>query len=175
MNNFEALLKNRRSVRNFHETPVPEEILAAIIQDSTLAPSSGNEQPWQFTIVSDRSFMAEISRDCKQTILHRIANDANDYAKKYKTLLSKTEYNIFYNAPAVVFIMGTKRLKNSEVNCTLAAAYFMFSAVTRGLATCWISFAKFISDDRIKKKLGLDPDLFIVAPIILQEKTGPTH
>jgi len=167
MNTFDELLKNRRSVRNFKETPVPEEIVTAIIQDSTLAPSSGNEQPWQFVVVLDKSFMADISRDCKESLLRKIAQNPNDYAKKYETLLNKAEYNIFYNAPALVFIVGTKQLKNSEVNCTLAASYFMFSAVNHGLGTCWISFAKFVSDDRIKKKLGLDPDLFIVAPIII--------
>ncbi len=167
MSSFEYLLKNRRSVRDFQNTPVPEETICAIIQDSTFAPSSGNEQPWQFVIVSNRDFMEDISRDCKQALLDRIEKDPNDYAKKYKNLLSKPAYNIFYNAPALVYILGKKQLKNSEVNCTLAASYFMFSAVERDLATCWISFAKFVKGDTIKKKLGLDLDLFIVAPIII--------
>ncbi|MFC1857214.1 nitroreductase family protein [Thermodesulfobacteriota bacterium] len=167
MFSFEDLLRNRRSVRNFHETPVSEETIRSIIQDSTLAPSSGNEQPWQFVVVLNKCFMEEISRDCKQALLHRIDKDPNDYAKKYRSLLSKPEYNIFYNAPALVYILGTKQLKNSEVNCTLAASYFMFSAANRGLGTCWISFAKFIKDSTIKEKLRLDPDRFIVAPIII--------
>ena len=167
MGSFEDLLRIRRSVRNFKETPVPQETLWALIQDSTLAPSSGNEQPWRFVIVTDKCFMTEISRECKQALLHRIDSNPDDYAKKYKTLLSRPEYNIFYNAPALVFILGLKHLKNSEVNCTLAAGYFMFSAANRGLGTCWISFAKFINDKTIKKKLGLDPSLFIVAPIIV--------
>lgn len=164
---FEDLLKNRRSVRNFQETPVAEETICAIIQDSTLAPSSGNEQPWQFVIVSNAYFMAEISQDCKRALLHKIQKDPNDYAKKYKTLLSTPDYNIFYNAPALVLILGIKRLKNSETNCTLAASYFMFSAASRGLGTCWISFAKFVKDNTIKKKLCIDSGHFIVAPIII--------
>ena len=167
MFNFEGLLKNRRSVRDFHETPVSEETIRAIIQDSTLAPSSGNEQPWQFVVVLNKSFMEEIFRDCKQALLHRIDKDPHDYARKYKSLLSKPEYNIFYNAPALVYILGAKQLKNTEVNCTLAASYFMFSAASRGLGTCWISFAKFIKDNSITEKLRLDPDHFIIAPIIL--------
>jgi nitroreductase len=167
MCDFEDLLKNRRSIRSFQETPVPEETLGAIIHDSTLAPSSGNEQPWQFVTVTDKRFMEEISRDCKEALLNRIDKNPNDYAKKYEKLLSKSEYNIFYNAPALVYILGTKQLKNSEVNCTLAASYIMFSAVNRGLGTCWISFAKFIKDNTIKRKLGLNPDLFIVAPLII--------
>ncbi len=167
MHRFEDLLKNRRSVRNFQERPVPEKTIRAIIQESILAPSSGNEQSWRFVIVSDTDFMADISQDCKQTLLSRIDKTPNDYAKKYKPILSKPDYNIFYNAPALVYILGVKELKNSEINCTLAASYFMFSAVNRNLGTCWISFAKFVKDDAIKKRLGLDPELFIVAPIII--------
>ena len=167
MFSFQELLSNRRSVRDFQETPVAEETLRAIIRESTLAPSSGNEQPWRFVVVLDRCIMEEISRDCKQALLRRIDQDPNDYAGKYRSILCKPEYNIFYNAPALVYILGIRRLKNSEVNCTLAASYFMFSAASRGLGTCWISFAKFIRDKAIQEKLGLDPDHFIVAPIIV--------
>lgn len=167
MTTFDELLKNRRSVRRYKDRPVSEELITSIIKDSTLAPSSGNEQSWQFAIVSDRSFMKTISRDCKNTLLKRIANDPLDYAKKYEALLSKNEYNIFYNAPALVFIIGTKLVKNSEINCTLAASYFMFSAVNHGLGTCWISFGKFIQDEEIKKKLGFKQDHFIAAPMII--------
>ncbi len=172
---FDDLLKNRRSIRHFKETPVPTDTITSIIQDSTMAPSSGNEQSWQFIIVKDRSIMKDISQDCKNSILSRISRNPDDYAKKYETLLSKNEYNIFYNAPSLVFIMGTKRIKNSEINCCLAASYFMFSAIKHGLGTCWISFGKFICDDTIKQKLGITHDHFIVAPIILgyPEKIPP--
>lgn len=43
----------------------------------------------------------------------------------------------------------------------------MFSAVNRGLAIFWISFAKFVRDEKIRKKLGLDLGSFIVVPIII--------
>ena len=164
---FDALLKNRRSVRKFRDLPVPLEILESIILDSTLAPSSGNEQSWQFVIVSEKGLMKAISDDCKSFLLDRIAGDPHDYAQKYKSLLSKPDYNIFYNAPAVVFIIADRTLKNSEINCTLAASYFMFSAASQGLGTCWISFAKFIRDERIRERMGLESRHFIAAPVII--------
>ena len=167
MMTFDELLKNRRSVRKFENRPVPVETLEAVIQDSLLAPSSGNEQSWQFILVSNPELMKDISNDCKAFLLDRIAANPDDYAKKYRPLLSKEDYNIFYNAPALIFIIGTTELKNSEINCTLAASYLMFSAANRGLGTCWISFAKFIRDDAIKQQLGLEPHHFIVAPIII--------
>lgn len=43
----------------------------------------------------------------------------------------------------------------------------MFSAANRGFGTCWISLAAFIKDTSIKKKLCIDSDHFMVAPIII--------
>ena len=167
MKTFDELLKNRRSIRKFKNKHVDPEIINSFIQDSTMAPSSGNEQPWQFIVVSDRIFLNEISRDCKRALLQRIADNPDDYASKYIPLLSKQEYNIFYNAPALVFIVGSNKLKNTEINCTLAASYFMLSAVAHGLGTCWISFARFVQDGIIKERLGLNGEHLIVAPIII--------
>ena len=165
--NFNELVINRRSIRKYKDEIVPHDILLKIIDDSTYAPSSGNEQPWEFIIVSDKSLMKQISDDCKNTLLERINSNPDDYAKKYKAVLSREEYNIFYNAPSVIFIVGSKNLKNTEVNCTLSASYLMFSAANEGLGSCWISFGKFISDIKIKEKLGLTDENFIVAPIIV--------
>ena len=164
---FDELLKNRRSVRKFEDRPVPLETIESIIRDSILAPSSGNEQSWQFIVVANPELMQAISDDCKAFLLDRIAGNPHDYAKKYKPLLSKAGYNIFYNAPVLVYIIGTRELKNSEINCTLAASYFMFSAASRGLGTCWISFAKFIRDEAVKKRLGIESRHIIAAPIIV--------
>jgi nitroreductase len=167
MKTLDELLKNRRSIRKFKNTCVHPELINTIIHDSTLAPSSGNEQPWQFIVVSNRSCLKEISQDCKKALLQRMAEKPHDYASKYKALLAKKEYNIFYNAPVLVLIVGSNKLKNTEINCTLAASYLMFSAVAHGLGTCWISFARFIQNEKIKEKLGLNGEHLIVAPIII--------
>jgi nitroreductase len=167
MKTFNELLKNRHSIRNFRNINVPQELINTVINDSIMAPSSGNEQPWQFIIVSDRSLLNEISEDCKNALLQRIALSPNDYAKKYESILSKKEYNIFYNAQTLVYIVGSKKLKNTEINCAVAAAYFMLSAVELGLGTCWVSFARFVQDEKIKIRLGLNENHLIVAPIII--------
>ena len=167
MKTLDELLKNRRSIRKFKNKCVHPELIHTIIHDSTMAPSSGNEQPWQYIVISNRSVLNEISQDCKQTLLRRIADNPNDYASKYKPLLINEEYNIFYNAPALVIIVGSNKLKNTEINCTLAASYLMLSAVAHGLGTCWISFARFIQNEKIKEKLGLNGGHLIVAPIII--------
>ncbi len=165
--NFEALLLKRRSVRNYEDRAVSNETIKAVIKESTYAPSSGNEQPWKFIIVNDRLLMEKISDEAKKNILKRIGLNPNDYAKKYEKMLMNENYNIFYNAPAVVFIIGERNLKNTKVNCSLAAGYFMLSAAARGLGTCWINFATVIQSRELLNELGIPKDCEIVAPIII--------
>jgi nitroreductase len=44
---------NRRSVRDFTEEPVPEELLRQVLQAATSAASGGNVQPWGFVVIQD--------------------------------------------------------------------------------------------------------------------------
>ncbi|MBN2398607.1 MAG: nitroreductase family protein, partial [Deltaproteobacteria bacterium] len=46
MDAFEALLKKRRSIREFEEREVPLPLIREIIKESTLAPSASHGQPW---------------------------------------------------------------------------------------------------------------------------------
>lgn len=167
MLNYEELLLNRRSIRNYKEDAVSDEVIMKIIKESTYAPSSGNEQPWKFIIVNNKSLMKKISDEAKRSLLNRIELNPNDYAKKYEKMLMNENYNIFYNAPSVVFIIGEKNLKNMKVNCSLVASYFMMSAVARGLGTCWINFATIIESPKTLNELGIPENCEIVAPIIV--------
>lgn len=58
---FRDLLANRRSVRSFLPDPVPDDIIAEVLQDAQCAPSNCNTQPWHVHIVSGQS-RAALSR-----------------------------------------------------------------------------------------------------------------
>lgn len=165
--NYHDLLLKRRSVRNFTDQTVSQETMIEIIGESTYAPSSGNDQPWKFIIVNDRLLMQKISDEAKANILQRIKKNRNDYAQKYEKMLRKEQYNIFYNAPSVIFIIGQRNLKNMKINCTLAASYLMMSAAAKGLGTCWINFATAIQSPETLNELGIPDEYEIVAPLII--------
>lgn len=164
---FSKLLSKRRSIRKYLEKPVELDMLKDIIQESTLAPSAGNEQPWKFIIIQDPDLLHEISEECKQNLLGRIAANPNDYAKRYERMLQKESFDIFYHAPCVVLILGESHIKNLLYDCTLAASYFMLSAAARGLGTCWINFAKEIKNQSLLDQIGVPEGNMIVAPIII--------
>ncbi len=164
---FTELLRKRRSIRNYLEKPVSTDILKEIISESLMAPSAGNEQPWKFIIVNNKQLLKKISADCKNNLLNRIKNTPGDYAEKYLKMLQNPSFNIFYNAPALVIILGENNVKNLESDCALAACYFMMSAASRGLGTCWINFAKSLRDAELIAELGFPENHIMAAPLII--------
>jgi nitroreductase len=165
--NFSEVLLKRRSIRKYREKPVDIDLLKDIIHESTLAPSAGNEQPWKFIIVQDLHLLHEISEECKNNLLARIDANPNDYAKKYERMLQNEKFNIFYNAPCLILILGENCVKNLIYDCTLAASYLMLSAAAKGLGTCWINFAKEIKSRSLLDQIGIPEIHTIVAPIII--------
>lgn len=55
----------RRSIRQFKETPIPDEMLRAILTAATQAPSAKNRQPWRFIVVQgdQRAEMVRVMRE----------------------------------------------------------------------------------------------------------------
>jgi nitroreductase len=164
---FGELLENRRSIRRYQERPVPVHLVQEMIEESTLAPSAGNEQPWKFVIVHDREMLERLSDESKRNILARIAANPDDYANKYVKMLSNASFNVFYNAPCLVMILGPSSRKNLHVDCALAAGYFMMAAASRGLGTCWVNLGAEIHDPALRDALGIPEQCTIVAPLTL--------
>lgn len=132
MMTYEEVLRNRRSIRKYTDDPVSLKLVQEIIRESTLAPNAGNEQPWKFIVVNNKKMIEKISDESKKNILARIAANPEDYAKKYQGMLKKESFNVFYNAPCLVMILGGSSLKNLFVDCALAAGYLMMAATSRG-------------------------------------------
>lgn len=164
---FEEMLKCRRSIRRYQDKSVSMEAVKEMIKESTLAPNAGNEQPWKFITVNNKKMLKRMSDESKKNILARIAANLDDYAKKYKGMLENESFNVFYNAPCLVIILGPSNLKNLYVDCALAAGYFMTAAASRGLGTCWVNLGAEIKDPGMIRELGIPDNCTIVAPIIL--------
>ncbi len=86
---------------------------------------------------------------------------------EYVSLLQDENFNVFYNAPCLIYIAGAKSVGSLDVDVALAAGYIMFSATARGMGTCWVALGASIRDPRLRAELGLDDNYRIVAPIIL--------
>jgi len=57
---FYENIRNRRTVRDFSDKPVPKEIIENCIKSAGTAPSGANLQPWHFVVVSNPEIKKKI-------------------------------------------------------------------------------------------------------------------
>jgi nitroreductase len=59
MNLFDAI-NGLRATRVYEDRPIPDDVLVQILTATTRACSSGNTQPWEFVLVTDRAVKEEL-------------------------------------------------------------------------------------------------------------------
>ena len=57
---FYSYLNQRRSVREYADTPVPKEVIETLIKTAATAPSGAHKQPWTFCAVSNPALKTKI-------------------------------------------------------------------------------------------------------------------
>lgn len=165
--NFSELLRIRRSVRDYLDGDVPISVIREIIAESCLAPNAANRQPWQFVIVAGRDRLKKLSDESKANSLEDLKKNPDSLLRNYEAVLRDPEYNVFYNAPCLVYIGGSPEIRSLNLDCALAACYFMLSATARGLGTCWVALGSSIRDPELLRILKVPEDYRFVAPIIV--------
>lgn len=82
------IIENRRSIRSYLNTPIPEEDLNEILETGLYAPSGKNRKPWRFLIIKDKDNELARYTEFKE-------NGYNDYnshcqrCDKYKAMIAK--------------------------------------------------------------------------------------
>ena len=167
MMTFAELLKNRRAIRDFQEKEVPLDIIKEILKESCLAPSASNGQPCRFSIVNCKNTIKALSDESKENLLDDFAKNKTALNPGYVDMLKNKNFNVFYNAPCLIYVIGSTAVDSLELDCALTVSYIMFSAASRGLGTCWIALGSYIRDLKTKALLGIPDGCQIVAPVII--------
>ncbi len=50
--NFQHIIKERRSVRNYNAVDVDHQVIQRILEEAVWAPSAGNSQPWKIKVLT---------------------------------------------------------------------------------------------------------------------------
>ena len=120
------LIKSRRSVRQWKSDAVREEDVEKVLDAAMNAPSAGNEQPWQFVVVTDKA------------VLNKAAG-LNPYGGFVK------------DAPVAILVCGDIRLEKFPgywvQDCSAAVENMLLAAHALGLGAVWTSV--YPIDDRI--------------------------
>ena len=112
------IIKGRRSIRNWQDKQVPDELLLKAIELASWAPNAGNQQNWYFYIITQRDTIDSLA-DAVQANAERVAAwpeaaQASDFARAMLERVS-----IFRNAPAVIVVSSARY--QSPIDGILAA------------------------------------------------------
>ncbi|HII92761.1 MAG TPA: nitroreductase family protein [Methanosarcina sp.] len=164
-----AVLDNiyqRRSVRNFSDKGISDEIVKEIIRAGTYAPTAVNKQPWRFVVIKNRQLIEEYDDRAKKAFLAAYKDTENPDLVKFVQFLSKPSTRIFYGAPVLILVFASPDVIN-EHDCALAAENMMLAAQSLGIGSCWIGLAEGLGYDiGFLKEIGVAEGHKLIAPLI---------
>jgi len=142
--NFLDLANKRYSVRNYKNTPVPQEKINRCIEGARLAPSACNSQPWKFLVVDDPRIKADAASAAFEGILN-----FNYFALKAPVLILvvSERQKMFAKFGGIV-----KGKNFSLMDIGIAAEHFCLEAAEEGLGTCILGW---FNEKKVKKILSI--------------------
>jgi len=136
------MILSRRSIRNYENKEIPQEILRQVLEAGRQAPSAANRQPIRFVVVTDIEVKNELSKSL--------------FGKHVK------------NAPMVIVGCADEESlltgKWAVVDTTIALQNIVIAAWTFGIGSCWIGS---FSEEKVKELLRIPDKWRIVALLTL--------
>jgi nitroreductase len=84
-----------------------------------------------------------------------------------RELASDPQFNIFYDAPALVLIFSRPGADSPEFGCAMAAENMMLGARSLGIGSCWIGLASVLGSDKgLMEKIGAPKDHLLMSQVI---------
>ncbi len=106
LNDLDAVIKGRYSVRSWQEKDVSEELLLQAIELATWAPNGGNQQNWRFYLVMNKDTIGAIA-DAVQSKADKMAAwpDADKFLDVNRV---RSRAGFFRTAPAVIAVAASQ-------------------------------------------------------------------
>ena len=187
------LLASRRSCRNYQERPVSRELLLDLVKAGTTAPSGTNSQKWTFTILAQRSQVAELggkiagffaklnrlaANPAARLLSRLFGGDAlGKYYRRYYSSINEglREWQeegrdlLFHGATAAIVVGNRPEASCPAEDALLATQNILLTAHALGLGSCLIGFAvaALKREPALKDSLGIPRDERVYAVIAL--------
>ena len=162
MNLFETI-RGRRSVREYKSDPVPKEDIEKVLDAARMAPTSGNQQPWKFLVITEGEQIKMLKEACIAAALDRHKDDEEYHGEEAQAKLKKRAgeyYDKVFSAPVYIVVLTNTESKYPTYNVhdgPLAAGYLMLAARALGYGTVYMTDS--ISEEITRTVLGI-PDRY---------------
>jgi len=118
---FLELVKSRISVREYTSKEVEDNKIAYILECARLAPSAGNNQPWQFFVVKNDD-VKRLIQECYHA----------------KWLTEAPVYIVACSDTAQSWKRSFDGKDHADIDVAIAVEHICLAAAEQGLGTCWI-------------------------------------
>lgn len=172
---MERLIVNRRSCRRYQKKNVDPEILDRILRALQAAPTGGNSNSVEYTIIDDKKRVEEIWNAAypvmeQAAARHEYTSSFDDF---YYTKMKQSEKTVrkddllFCGAPHLFIAhkKGTGKWgEDAKVDCNIASAYFELIANAYGLGTVIMSYSSDVLQElapEARAMLGIPKDHYM--------------
>jgi len=147
-----AVIRNRRSIREFKTKQITDSELNVILEAALFAPTAMNQQKWHFTVVQRKSVLEKMDLITRE-------NKLNSNIPVLAKSAASDDYHSYYRAPTVVIISGEQDAKFIQMDCAAAAQNIALAAESLGIGSCIMTSAGFLfasaKGQKMKSKLGI--------------------
>lgn len=127
-NNFYEFMDKRRSVRDFSDKDVPEEIIRAIIKTASTAPSGAHKQPWTFCVIRNKELKNRLRALAEEEEKKNYEGRMSERWLKDLAPLGTNDIKEFIDvAPWVIIVM--KKSYDFEQDGTKSTNYYVNESV----------------------------------------------
>ena len=129
-------VRTRLTVRRFKHDPVPDEVVAKLLEAGRLAPSSQNLQPWHFIVIRNRETLRKLGQ---------IASSGEFVAE----------------APMAIAIV-MDNADRPDLDAGRALQQIELVAWEEGLGTCFVGLRVAEQNRQVKELLGIPDNLVLI-------------
>jgi len=131
------VLKSRRSIRTYTSQPVERAVIEEIVDCARLAPTSMNDQPWDFVVVTRREDLARIP-----------------------PMLGHAEF--IANAAFAVLVLA-RQTDNAVEDGSAATENLLIAAAAHGIGSCWVAGTRQPYGPAVVRAFGAPEDRQLIA------------
>lgn len=138
------IIKTRRSIRQFKEEEISEEIWDKLKSMFPYIPTGCNNHKLHFSIVKNRQVMQALKNKVNNCIIKALNNKVLAPAVKhfecYKEAFERGDDIIFRSAPHIVVVSSPISAPCAPQDPVIALSYLELYANSLGLGTCWCGY-----------------------------------